>query len=153
MSTNEFELAFNLLHEAAGRMEEQHYGSTEIRLHNHGPIRLTSLHHYIPGQHHTLTLLAYDNHGLMAAVEATATDLNATPNTRIKKVRAGDLTFHATPTDWTYQAHGRHTYLLTAGVGDAPMWTLTVDDNPPIPYEDLEDALNTVLNDFEIRAA
>ena len=95
MSTNEFELAFNLLHEAAGRMEEQHYGSTEIRLHNHGPIRLTSLHHYIPGQHHTLTLLAYDNHGLMAAVKPP--QLISTQHPTPASRKSAPATSHSTP--------------------------------------------------------
>jgi len=40
----------------------------------------------------------------MAAIEATAPDLDTAPRTRILKVRADDLTFHAVPGTWTYRA-------------------------------------------------
>ena len=40
---HEFELAFNLLDEAAGRIQTQQYGITRILFHNHGDILLTFL--------------------------------------------------------------------------------------------------------------
>ena len=82
----------------------------------------------------------------MAAVEATAPDLDTDPVTRIVKVRAGDLTFHAIPGTWSFRARGdHHTYTLTAGIGDEPMWTVAVDDAAPVSYDDLDDAVSTVL--------
>ena len=88
---HEFELAFNLLDEAAGRIQEQQYGITRIPFHNHGDIALTTVHDYTPQTGHHLVLLAVDDHGQMVAIEATAPDLNAAPDTRILKVRAGEM--------------------------------------------------------------
>ena len=87
---HEFELAFNLVDEAAGRIQHQQYGITRILFHNHGDIGLTSVHDYTREGGHRLVLFATDAHGQMAAVEATAPDLNTEPHTRILKVRAGD---------------------------------------------------------------
>lgn len=148
---HEFELAFNLLDEAAGRIQEQQYGITRILFHNHGPILLTTVHDYTPDHGHRLVLLANDDHGQMAAVEATAPDLDTTPATRILKVRAGDLTFHAVPGTWSYRATGAgHTYTLTAAVGVEPMWTLAIDQAAVIAYDDLDDALADALNNWPI---
>ena len=142
-----FELAFNLLDEAAGRIQTQQYGISRILFHNHGDMLLTTVHDYTPEAGHRLVLLANDDHGLMAAVEATAADLNTNPITRILKVRAGDnLTFHNQPGTWSYRATvAGHTYVLTAGVGDEPMWTVTIDHSPAEAHDDLDDAMNTVL--------
>jgi hypothetical protein len=145
---HDFELAFNLLDEAAGRIGDQQYGITRILFHNHGPILLTTVHDYTRATGHRLVLLATDDHGQMAAVEATAPDLDSAPQTRILKVRAGDLTFHAVAGTWSYRAtSGRHTYILTAATGDAPMWTVSVDQDGPVAYEDLDDAVAAVLDD------
>ncbi|EFG75721.1 hypothetical protein HMPREF0591_4372 [Mycobacterium parascrofulaceum ATCC BAA-614] len=144
---HEFELAFNLLDEAAGRIQQQQYGITRIVFHNHGDIVLTTVHDYTPETGHRLVLLADDDHGQMAAVEATAADLNAEPQTRILKVRAGDMTFHATADSWSYRAaHAGHTYILAAAIGDQPMWTVTVDAGVPAQYQDLDVALGAVLD-------
>ena len=141
-----FELAFDLLAEAADRIQQQQYGITRILFHNHGPILLTTVHEYSPEQGHHLVLLANDDYGLLAAIEATAPDLDTTPETRIQKVRAGDLTFHAVPGTWSYRAAGAHTYTLTAGIGDEPMWTLTIDNAPlALAYDDLHEAIDDVL--------
>jgi hypothetical protein len=143
---HEFELAFNLLDEAAGRIQDQQYGITRILSHNHGPILLTTVHQYTRETGHHLVLLANDDHGQMVAVEATAPDLDATPTTRILKVRAGDLTFHAVAGTWSFRAAAaRHTYTLTAGLGDDPMWTIAVDHAAPVAHDDLDDAVATVL--------
>ena len=151
---HEFELAFNLLDEAAGRIQEQQYGITRIPFHNHGDIALTTVHDYTPQTGHHLVLLAVDDHGQMVAIEATAPDLNAAPDTRILKVRAGEMTFHATPGTWTYRAaHRGHTYTLAAGIGVQPTWTVTVDDRTPKHYDDLDDALSTVLDHHAAHAA
>lgn len=140
---HEFDLAFNLIDEAAGRIQHQQYGITRILAHNHGDIELTTVHDYTRDAGHRLVLIARDAHGQMTAVEATAADLNTEPHARILKVRAGDLTFHAVPgTDWSYRAtHAGHTYTLTAGIGDQPMWTAALDANPPIAHQDLNTAL------------
>jgi hypothetical protein len=55
------------------------------------------VHYYTRDTGHHLELLASDDHGQWAAIEATAPDLDTAPRTRIVKVRAGDLTFHAVP--------------------------------------------------------
>ncbi|OBG79296.1 MULTISPECIES: hypothetical protein [unclassified Mycobacterium] len=143
---HEFALAFNLIDEAAARIQHQQYGITRILLHNHGDIALTAVHHYTRDGGHRLVLIATDDHGQLAAVEATTPDLNTEPHTRILKVRAGDLTFHAVPGhDWSYRAaHAGHTYILTAGIGDEPMWTVAIDTNPPASCEDLDTALTDI---------
>lgn len=144
---HEFELAFNLLDEAAGRIQQQQYGITRILHHNHGDIVLTTVHHYTPEAGHHLVLLAADDHGQMVTVEATAPDLAAEPDTRILKVRAGDMTFHAVPDIWTYRAaHRGHTYILAAGIGDQPAWTVTVNGSAPAHYEDLDAALDSLMD-------
>ena len=148
---HEFELAFNLLDEAAGRIQEQQYGITRILFHNHGQILLTTVHDYTPEDGHRLVLLANDDHGQMAAVEATAPDLDTTPATRILKVRAGDITFHAVPDTWSYRATASgHTYTLTAGIGAEPMWTLAIDQAAPVAYDDLDDAIADALDNWPI---
>jgi hypothetical protein len=143
---HEFELAFNLLDEAADRIQHQQYGITRILFHNHGAIDLTTVHDYSPEGGHRLVLLASDDHGQMVAVEATAPHLNTEPTTRILKVRAGRLTFHAVPGhDWSYRAtNAGHTCTLTAGIGEEAMWTVTVNDYPSIAHDDLEAAINHI---------
>ena len=143
---HEFELAFNLLDEAAERIQHQQYGIRRILFHNHGNVTLTSVHDYSRDGGHQLVLFASDEHGQMVAVEATAPDLDTAPTTRILKVRAGELTFHAVPGHaWSYRAtHAGHSYILTAGIGDEPMWTVTVDAGTPVEREDLEDAINDI---------
>lgn len=151
---HEFELAFNLLDEAAGRIQNQQYGITRILFHNHGKILLTTVHDYTRETGHHLVLLASDDHGQMAAIEATAPDLGADPVTHISKVRAGDLTFHAVPDTWSYRAAaGGHTYTLTAGVGDEPLWSATIDHAAPVAYDDLDDAVNAILDHYTSFAA
>ncbi len=142
---HEFELAFNLLDEAASRIQDQQYGITGILFHNHGDILLTTVHDYIREAGHRLVLLAGDDDGQMVAVEATAPDLETNPVTRILKVRAGALTFHAIPGTWSYRATtGEHTYTLTAGVGDEPAWVLTVADRAAVAYEHLYEAIDVI---------
>lgn len=151
---HEFELAFNLLDEAAGRIQDQQYGITRILFHNHGDIVLTTVHDYTRQTGHHLVLLATDDHGQMVAIEATATDLNTEPDIRILKVRAGDLTFHATADTWTYRAaHHGHTYTLTAGIADQPAWTTTVDNQAPHHHDDLDTAIDTMLPHHSSAAA
>lgn len=101
---HEFELAFNLLDEAAGRIQQQQYGITCILFHNHGDITLTTMHTYTHEAGHRLILIAADDHGQMATIEATAPDLLTDPVTRILTVRTGDLTFHTSTQAWTYPA-------------------------------------------------
>ena len=151
---HEFELAFNLLDEAAGRIQHQQYGITRILFHNHGDILLTTVHDYTRETGHHLVLLATDDHGQMAAIEATAPDLESDPGSRILKVRAGDLMFHAVPDTWSYRvAAAGHTYTLTAGVGDEPMWTVAIGHAAPVTYDDLDAAVAAILDHHAIAAA
>lgn len=151
---HEFELAFNLLDEAAWRIQQQQYGITPILFHNHGDILLTTVHNYTRDTGHHLVLLANDDHGQMAAVEATAADLDDDPVTRIIKVRAGDLTFHAVPGTWSHRAAADgHTYTLTAGVGDEPMWTAAIDRAAPVTYDHLDAAVAAALKHYAAFAA
>ena len=142
---HEFDLAFDLLDEAAHRLGEQQYGLTRVTDHNHGPIQLTTVHTYTPATGHHLVLLATDATGQLAAVTATAPHLEAAPATRILKVHAGDLTFRGVAGTWSFRARTRaHTYLLTAGTGDDPMWTVSVDDRAPTAHDDLDDAIEAI---------
>jgi hypothetical protein len=143
---HEFELAFNLLDEAAGRIQEQQYGITRILVHNHGDIALTTVHGYTRESGHRLVLFASDDHGQVATLEASTPDLDTAPRTRILKVRAGDLRFHAVPGAWSFRATDTgHTYTLTAGVGDEPMWTTSIDHAGPAVHDTLDDAVSALL--------
>ncbi|ORA14860.1 hypothetical protein [Mycobacterium arosiense] len=125
---HEFDLAFELLDNAVDRLQLQQYGITTIEHQNHGEdLLLTSRHTYSSGAGHKLTLLAtYKDSGqTAAAVEVTSADLDTDPQPRIVKVQAGDLMFHAIPGTWSFRATGHRTYIITAGVGDEPIWTLT----------------------------
>lgn len=147
---HDFDLAFNLLDEAIGRLQEQQYGITRIAHHNHGDAALISTHRYTRRDGHQLTLLAQADYGLRAAVEATAADLETEPHVRITKVRVGDLMFHAVPgTAWTYRARGERTYTLTAGLVGEPAWTLTVSGAATTTYHELDAAIGAVLDTYE----
>jgi len=144
---HEFELAFNLLDEAAHHIQHAQYGLARIPNHNHGSILLTTIHEHSPDTGHRLVLFATDDHGHMASVEATTPDIDTTPSTRILTVRAGHLTFHATQTAWTYQATDDSTtiHTLTAGIGDQPMWTVTTNHGDPVAHQDLDHAIAEIL--------
>lgn len=43
-------------------------------------------------------------------------------------------------------SHHGHTYTLTAGIGDQPLWTITIDDGAPMHYDDLDAAIDTILD-------
>jgi hypothetical protein len=109
---------------------------------------LVTRHRYTRTGGHVLNVLAYDDHGdLQAAVVATNNHDHDEPQTRIVKVRAGDLTFHAVADTWSYRATAAgHTYTLTAGIGNEPMWTLAIDQAAPVAYDDLDDAVADALN-------
>jgi hypothetical protein len=161
MEMSEFEHAFNLCDEAAGRLADQQHRITRIPAHNHGAIALTTVHERTSAGGHRLVLLAADEHGQLAAVEASAPDLTTRPVTRILKVRAGDLTFHALPRNkWAWSAGaGSHTYLLAAATGeelddaDEPLWTTTIDDHPQVDHDSLDDAIDVLLAHHNRRAA
>lgn len=144
------ELAFDLIDEAGGRIQQQQYGVTRILSHNHGDdITLTTVHNYTRETGHHLVLIAADEHGPVATVEATAPDLDADPRTRIVKVRGGELTFHTIARTWSYRARAAgHTYTLTAEEPadlDAPLWTTTVDNGAPLAHHDLDAAVEALL--------
>jgi hypothetical protein len=44
--SHDFDIAFNLLDEAAQRLQDRRYGTHRITEHNQGPILLTSVHRY-----------------------------------------------------------------------------------------------------------
>lgn len=141
-----FELAFNLVDEAAGRIQQQQYGITRIPVHNHGEVYLTTVHGYTRESGHHLVLFASDDHGQLAALEASASDLDSAPRTRILKVRAGELTFHAVAGTWSFRAtDAGHTYTLTAGIGDEPMWATTIDHGYRAVHDTLDDAVSVLL--------
>ena len=56
------------------------------------------------------------------------------------------MTFHGRPGSWSYRASAAgHTYTLTAGIGDDPMWTIAIDRAAPLTYDDLDVAMSAVL--------
>ena len=142
--SHELDLAFNLLDEAAQRLQARRYGTTPIADHNHGPILLISAHRYTRAGGHHLSLFAADRRGQIAVVEATAPNLRSEPDLRIRTVRAAHLTFHAARGAWTFRAHGRHTYTLSAHTGDSA-WSLTIDDHPATSHEHIDIAIRHVL--------
>ena len=100
---HEFELAFNLLDEAAGRIGHQQDGTT--RSCSTTTAKSCSPRARLHPRHRTPPRPARQGRPrTMAAIEATAPDLDTAPRTRILKVRADDLTFHAVPGTWTYRA-------------------------------------------------
>lgn len=143
--SHEFDTAFNLLDEAAHRLLDRRYGTHRITGHAQGPILLTSVHRYTRHNGHHLTLFAADRRGQMAVVEAAAPNLRSEPALRIRTVRAAHLTFHAAGEDWTFRAQGRHTYTLSAHIGDSA-WSLTIDDEPATCHEHLDIAIRHVLS-------
>ena len=142
--SHELDLAFNLLDEAAQRLQARRYGTTPIADHNHGPILLISAHRATRAGGHHLSLFAVDRRGQIAVVEATAPNLRSEPDLRIRTVRAAHLTFHAARGAWTFRAHGRHTYTLAAHTGDSA-WSLTIDDHPATSHEHIDIAIRHVL--------
>ena len=132
---HEFDLAFDLLDDAIDRLQQQQYGITTLRapqprrrLAAHQPAHLQqrSRPQAHPAGH--LRRRRPDR----GRVEVTAPDLDTDPQTRIVKVHAGDLMFHAIPGTWSFRATGHRTYIITAGVADEPIWTLTAVE-PPLP--------------------
>lgn len=143
---HEFDLAFELLDTAIDLLQLQQYGRRTIEQHNHGEdLILTSRHDYSSKTGHTLTLLATykDDNSTAAAVEITAPDLETTPQMRIVKVYAADLMFHAIPgTPWAFRAHG---HIITAGVGDEPLWTLASHGRPATPSNNIGELIDQIL--------
>jgi hypothetical protein len=144
---HEFALAFDLLDEAAHRLHHQPYGTADILVHNFGSFPMQAAHHRAGPDGHTLHLIAYDDHGVMAAVQASAPDRHSSPQLRIVKVRAGHLTFHGTE-NWTFRAVGEHRYRLTAHIGQCT-WALAVDDQDTDTYPSIDAAVEAVLGDHE----
>jgi hypothetical protein len=48
---------------------------------------------------------------------------------------------------------GEHTYTLTAGIGDEPMWTTTTDHAAPIVHDTRNDTVSALLEDQPSLAA
>jgi hypothetical protein len=142
---HQFELAFDLLEIAAEQLLDRDY-TPVTRTTYYGLLTLITRHRYTPTGGHVLSVLAYDDGAVQAAVVATTDhDGDANPHTRIIKVRAGDLMFHAVPGTWAFRARASHTYTLTAEIGTDPVWTLRVDNEEPVAYHDLDDAIAEVL--------
>lgn len=145
MSSHEFDLAFNLLDEAATRLHARRYGTSRITDHNQGHALLTSVHRYTRAAGHHLTLFAADTHGQAAVVDAYAPNLRSEPALRIRTVRVAHLTFHAGTGSWTFRAQGRHHYTLTARAGDCA-WALTIDNHPTTFHDSIDAAVAAVLD-------
>jgi hypothetical protein len=144
---HEFDLAFELLDHAIELLGQQQYGTTTIDRHNHGDeLVLTSRHTYSSTAGHKLTLLATytEDATTAAAVEITAPDLETAPTMRIVKVFAADLMFHAIPGTWSFRATGHHRYTITAGTGDAPLWTLATTGSTT-PSDNIGELVDQVL--------
>ena len=137
------------------RIQEQQYGITRIPFHNHGDIALTTVHDYTPRPGTTWFCSPSTTTAKWSPIEATAPDLNTEPrHPHPQSPRRGAHLPRRPRQPWTYRAaHAGHTYTLTAGIGDQPTWTVTVDDRTPKHYDDLDDALSTVLDHHAAHAA
>lgn len=147
---HEFDLAFELLDTAIEFLHQQHYGTIiATQCHNHGDdLLLTSRHTYSNKTGHKLAVVATykDTGSLAAGVELTAPDLNTDPTLRITKIAAADLMFHTIPGTWSWRAKGHHTYTITAGIGDASLWTLHADTGAPVPSDDITALIEEILS-------
>jgi hypothetical protein len=142
---HDFDFAFALLDEAAERLGHQQYGTQRIACHDWKPLTLTTSHSYTAEDGHRLILLATDAYGLVAAIEATAPDLETEPQTRVVKVRAGELTFHGTPGTWEFRTRDANdTYTLSAGLGAGPAWTLVTGRGFAAAGDSIGDVLATI---------
>lgn len=145
--THEFDLAFILLDEAAERLHPARDGARRLPTTDHGRFPLTTIYRYRRDDGLWLHLAAFDDHGLLATVEATAPDEHTAPQYRIVTVRAGHLLFLGTD-NWTFRADGEHHYTLTADTG-SDTWTLAVDHLTPITYPTVDAAIDTILTHHE----
>ncbi|WP_071288307.1 hypothetical protein [Mycolicibacterium llatzerense] len=136
---HEFDLAFILLDEAAERLHPGRAGARRLPAADHGRLPLTTICRYRRDGGLWLHLAAFDDHELLATVEATAPDAHTEPECRIITVRAGHLLFVGTG-NWTFRADGEHRYTLTADTG-TDTWTLTVDHLAPTTYPTVDTAI------------
>ncbi|MGD9620599.1 MAG: hypothetical protein AB7G47_10175 [Mycolicibacterium sp.] len=144
---HDIDLAFNLVYDAAWAIQEQQYGISTVHLHHQGDdVELVIAHRYSRAGGHVLTVLARCEWGARAALEVTADDLDSVPRVRIVRMRVGDLMFHAVPgAEWTWRAHGEHTYVLSTAAGES-QWTLTVDDEVMVGFDNPNAAAARVLD-------
>jgi hypothetical protein len=72
--------------------------------------------------------------------------VDTVPTSSAPTVLNAGLTFYAVPGTWSYRATtADHTYTLTIGVGDEPMWTTTIDHADPVVHDTLDDAVSALL--------
>jgi hypothetical protein len=151
-----FDVAAALVDQAIDRLASREYGISIIAFHEFGDIALNA-NHTRHDTGHTVKMWAYDDHGIVAAAEASAPHVGGTPEARIVNFRAAHLIFGVIDTDspieTVFFARGRRgTYQLDAHVGSSA-WTLSVDDEQPQRFETLDDALAHIVSVHEQAAA
>jgi hypothetical protein len=151
MTDNNFHLAAALLADAADLVEVAPLGTTVIAGHAYGHLPLAATHTVEDDGTHTLTLWTADDDSLLAAVEAHQPAGAATPTTRIVAFRAAHHIFTAQH-DWTFTAHGEHTYALAAHVGD-DHWDLTIDAQPTAQLDTVDAAIAELIRHDHTAAA
>jgi hypothetical protein len=151
MTDHTFDLAAALVDTALTRLATPQYGTTHILFHEFGQFPLTASH-TVHDTGHTVRITAYDDHGVLAAAQAHATNIDETPTGRIVLFRAGHLRFIATATagddKTTFLAQGAHPYLLTATAGSA-QWRVSIGDGALEHFEEIAQALDYILTQLE----
>lgn len=155
MTTHSFDVAAALVDQAIERLATREYGITRILFHEFGDTVLNA-NHTAHDTGHTVKMWAYDDHGILAAAEASAPHVGGTPEARIVTFRAGHLTFGVidtpNPVETTFFARGhRGVYALHAHIGSSA-WTLDVDDHDPQRFTTLDEALHHIVDELEAAA-
>jgi hypothetical protein len=154
--THTFDVAAALLDQAIERLATRDYGITRILWHEFGECVLNA-NHTRHDTGHTVKMWAYDEHGVLAAAEASAPHVGGTPQGRIVNFRAAHLTFGVidtdSPLDTVFFARGRRgAYQLDAHPGSSA-WTLSLGDEQPRRFDTLDDAVTHIVSVHEQAAA
>lgn len=148
MTTHTFDLAAALVDQAVDRLNNHDYGITRILFHDFGNCILNA-NHTRHDTGHTVTMWAYDEHGVLAAAEAHTPRIGGTTASRIVTFRAGHLIFNLFGTAAGFFARGQSRYALTPVIGSAE-WDVAIDvDQRPQRFATLNDALEHILTDLE----
>jgi hypothetical protein len=151
MTDHTFDLAAALVDTALTRLATPQYGTTHILFHEFGQFPLTASH-TLHDDGHTVRVTAYDDHGVLAAAQAHATNIDDTPAGRIVLFRARHLRFTAidaaSDDATTFLAQGAHPYLLTTTAGSA-QWRVSIGDGAPAHFEEIAQALDYILTELE----
>ena len=147
MTTHTFDLAAALVDQAVDRLNNHDYGITRILFQDFANCILNA-NRTRNDTGHTVTMWAYDEHGVLAAAEAHAPHSGSTAS-RIVTFRAGQLIFNRVDTSAGFFARGQSRYALTPIIGSAE-WDVAIDDDPsPQRFATLNDALKHILTDLE----